>query len=179
MLRAMPRPPRPTHAGIYHVGVNAPADLPLFRGIENYVEFLSILGATMRDEDATCLAFCLMTTHYHLLLEVGDGALPRTMKRMNWHYARSVNARIGGRGHVVGGRYFSNQVSDTEYLLTAFRYIARNPVEAGLCSAPEHWQWSSYAGTVGLRPPFSFVDATLVVESARGTDWLRTFVDGV
>lgn len=176
----MPRPPRPTAAGIYHVGVRAPGGLPLFRGSENYIEFITILGATIVREQVSCLAFCLMTTHYHLLLDVEDSALPRAMKRLNWHYARSVNDRTAGKGHVVGGRYFSNPVSDTEQLLTAFRYIARNPVEAGICKAPENWRWGSYAGTVGLGPAFEMVDPSLLLRSVTGgAEWLRGFVDGV
>lgn len=176
----MPRAPRPTAAGIYHVGARAPGGLPLFRGVESYIEFVSILGATLVRERVTCLAFCLMTTHYHLLLEVEEGRLSKAMQRLNWHYARSVNERISGKGHVVGGRYFSNLVSDTEQLLTVFKYIARNPVRAGICEAPEDWQWSSYAGTVGLAPGFEFVDASLLIRSVTGgADWLRRFVDGV
>jgi hypothetical protein len=71
-------------------------------------------------------------------------------------------------------------VSDTEQLLTAFKYIARNPVQAGICETPEDWQWSSYAGTVGLGPAFELVDASLVIRSVTGgADWLRRFVNGV
>lgn len=176
----MPRRPRPTEAGVYHVGVNAPGGLPLFRGPDNYIEFVTLLGSTVECEPVGCLAFCLMTTHYHLILNVEDNALAPAMKRLNWHYARAVNARIGGRGHVVGGRYFSTQVSDTDHLLTAFKYVVRNPVEAGMCRAPEDWQWSSYPGTIGLTPGFRFVDASLIIRSVvGGTDWLRRFVDGV
>jgi REP-associated tyrosine transposase len=82
------RPPRPTEAGIYHAGSRSPHGLPFFHDPEDYFVFVGHLAGALLRERCTCLAFCLMTTHYHLLLEVGDGALPRMMKRLNWHYAR-------------------------------------------------------------------------------------------
>ena len=165
----MARTPRPTHAGIYHAGIRSPHGLAFFHDPEDYYVFVGILARALLFERVTCLAFCLMTTHYHLLLEVGEGALPRMMKRLNWHYARSVNRRLGGHGHVVGGRYFSIPVSDTDHLLVEFRYIALNPVEAGVCERPEDWRWSSYAGAIGLEPEFGFVDSRLLLAGAGST----------
>ena len=131
-------------------------------------------------ERLTCLAYCLMTTHYHLLFDVPEGALPPAMKRLNWEYARSVNKRLGGRGHVVGGRYFSVPVSDTDHLLSEFRYIAVNPVEAGMCKQPQDWRWSSYAGTVGFERESGLIDSTLILGSIDGgVAGLRALVEGV
>ena len=45
-------------------------------------------------------------------------------------------------------------------LQVAYRYVMRNPVEAGLCRSPELWPWSSYAATIGLAESFTFVDAS-------------------
>jgi REP element-mobilizing transposase RayT len=154
--------------------------LPFFHDAEAYYAFMAALGRTILFEHLTLMAFCLMTTHYHLLFEAPEGALARAMKRLNWEYARSVNKRLGGRGHVVGGRYFSVPVSDTDHLLNEFKYIALNPVEAGMCKAPQDWGWSSYAGTVGFEPEFRFIDATLIVDSIEGgVAGLRAFVEGV
>ena len=47
--------------------------------------------------------------------------------------------------------------------MTSFRYIVRNPVEAGLCERPEEWPWSSYGSTLGLAGGFEFVDASAVL----------------
>jgi REP-associated tyrosine transposase len=174
------RPPRPTAPGIYHVGTKAPTALPFFHDAEDYYVFMATLSRVILFEHLTCLAFCLMTTHYHLLLDAPEGALPRAMKQLNWHYARSVNERLGGRGHVVGGRYFSVPVSETDHLLNEFKYIALNPVEAGLCKAPQEWRWSSYAGTVGLEREFGFIDSSLIFGSIDGGEiGLRAFVEGV
>ena len=175
----MGRPPRPTAAGIYHVGTKAPTGLPFFYDPEDYYVFMSELTRAIFWERLTCLAFCLMTTHYHLLVDAPEGAVPRAMKRLNWHYARSVNERLGGRGHVVGGRYFSIPVSDTGQLLVEFKYVALNPVEAGLCNRPEEWRWSSYRGTIGLEREFGFIDSRLLLAAVDGRpEALRAYVDG-
>lgn len=176
----MPRAPRPTAAGIYHVAVSAPSGSKLFAGAEDWLRFTAELARTTLFEHWTCICFCLLTTHYHLVVDVDEGRLPPTMKKLNWHYARSVNARREGRGHVVGGRYLSVPVSDTDQLLTVFRYVARNPVEAGLCAQPQDWPWSSYAGSVGLERGFTFVDSSVVVDELDGrVEQLRDFVEGV
>jgi putative transposase len=103
----MGRAPRPTAAGIYHCGTKSPTGLRFFHDAEDYYVFMAALSRTVLFERLTLIAFCLMTTHYHLLFEAPEGALPPSMKRLNWEYARAVNKRLGGRGHVVGGRYFS------------------------------------------------------------------------
>jgi hypothetical protein len=60
------------------------------------------------------------------------------------------------KGHVHGTRYNSFRITGEEDLLSRFKYVARNPVEAGLCESPTDWPWSSYPATVGLakRQPF-------------------------
>ena len=161
----MPHPPRPTAAGLYHVAVRATTPDPLFQDSHDRITFVTQLGRTTALTTWCCLAACLMTTHYHLLVDVEEGVLPVAMKRLNWHTARSFNKRHGRRGHWVGGKYLSVPIMDESQLLTSFRYIVRNPVEAGLCERPEEWPWSSYGSTLGLVAGFEFVDASAVLTS--------------
>jgi REP-associated tyrosine transposase len=150
------------------------------------VDRLALLGevaTAVVDAAWTCLCFCLMTTHYHLILEVGEGTLPTGMKQVNTRYACRYNSRYRLRGHVFGGRYSSRRLATDAHLLAAFAYVARNPVEAGLCRSPAEWPWSSYAGTVGLGESQPFVDASRVVRSFGGTREiaiarLRAYVEG-
>jgi hypothetical protein len=67
------------------------------------------------------------------------------------------------KGHVLGARYDSVRIEDEAHLLDGYRYVVRNPVEAGLCATPEAWPWSSYAGTIGLAEPHSFVDSSRII----------------
>ena len=96
---------------------------------------------------------CLMRTHYHLILSVEDGVLPRGMHALNFRYACAFNQRHDSRGHVQAARYGSRRIEDDDALMYAFRYVARNPVEAGLCADPADWPWSSYAATIGKAEP--------------------------
>lgn len=106
-----------------------------------------------------CIALCLMTSHYHLILEVQDGALPVGMHRLNLSYSRHHNRRHALKGHAQHRRYGARRLLDDPDLLRTFKYVVRNPVRAGRCTSPEDWQWSSYSGTIGLAEPYSFVDA--------------------
>ncbi len=97
-----------------------------------------------------------MTTHYHLLVQEGDRPLSAGMHLLHSRYVRAFNRRHGRRGHVFGGRYRVATIDDDAHLLGAIRYIARNPIEAGICAAPADWPWSSYRQLVGIERPMSF-----------------------
>jgi REP-associated tyrosine transposase len=97
------------------------------------------------------------------VLEVEDGALPRGMQSLNFRYAVNFNQRYAMRGHVQFERYGSVRIEDETHLRTAYRYVARNPVEARLCASPADWPWSSYGAAVGLAEPHAFVDPKRVL----------------
>jgi putative transposase len=165
-LGSMPRPPRDTRAGIFHVFTHCVWAAPaLFRDDLARAIFLRELARVTRAFDWTCVGFCLMRTHYHLMLEVPDNALPVGMQSLNFRYAIEFNQRHGMRGHVQFARYGAVRMTSDSHLLTAYRYIARNPVEAGLSGTCEDWPWSSYAACIGLAEPHSFVDPTRVLQS--------------
>jgi putative transposase len=124
--------------------------------------FCNLLATVVRKRQWLCLAFVLMTTHFHLLLEVEDNVLQPGMQSLNGPYAQRFNARHGRSGHLRGDRYSARLVESDEHLLSAFRYIVRNPVEAGLCARPSEWIWGSYRGSVGLEKEFPFVDSSRI-----------------
>jgi putative transposase len=165
----VPRKPRPTAAGFYHVAARASVGEHLFRDDHDFLRFLTELEHAAEKESCLCVAVCMMTTHYHLLLETAENALPRVMQRLNTRYAKAYNARYGRRGHAFAHRYLSVPITDTEQLLAVFRYIARNPVEAGLCEHAHEWPWSSYAASVGLAGGYGFVDASIVTGACGGS----------
>lgn len=160
----MPRPPRDTAAGIFHVYTHCVWGFPeLYRDDIDRLEFLRGLASVTRRAGWTCMSFCLMRSHYHLIVEVGDGVLPPAMHSLNLPYARAFNRRHGLRGHLQFDRYGSRRIVDTDDLLDTYAYVANNPVEAGLCERAEDWQWSSHAGTIGLAVRHESVDASLVL----------------
>ena len=104
---------------------------------------MALLGEAIARFDWICLAFCLMTNHVHLLLETRRGNLGEGMQWLHGEYARAFNERHGLDGHLFQGRYGSRAIRSDPQLLVTAAYIAMNPVEAGLCHAPESWAWSS------------------------------------
>jgi REP element-mobilizing transposase RayT len=159
----MAPPHRDTAAGIFHVYTHCVWAAPAhFRDDLDRLTFLRHLARATNETGWTCMGFCLMTTHYHLLVEVGDGVLPRAMHRINLSYSRDFNRRHGLRGHAQSGRYGSRRVSGESQLLSAYAYVANNPVKSGAVATATEWTWSSYPGTVGVAEPHSFVDASRV-----------------
>lgn len=114
----------------------------------------------------------LMHTHYHLLAETPHGNLSEAMKLVNGLYTQDWNRHHGRTGHVFEGRFVSVLIESNHYLRNVYRYIARNPVEAGYVSDPRAWPWSSHNALAGFaaRPDFlsvsgldaAFGGATLV-----------------
>jgi REP element-mobilizing transposase RayT len=160
----MGRTQRDTAAGIFHVYTHCVWSSPtLFRDDIDRMNWLRHLARVTATVGWTCMAYCALTSHHHLLVEVGDGVLPIGMHRLNLAHARDFNRRHGLRGHVQFQRYGSSRIRTEEQLLDRFAYIALNPVRAGLCARPEDWPWSSYRLTVDPAAEPSFVDASRVL----------------
>ena len=158
------RPLRDTAAGLFHVYTHSVWAAPAyFRDNDDRLVFVRRLARATQRFEWTCVAYCLLGTHYHLILEVGDGVLPRGMQWLNFGYAMYFNGRHRSRGHVQMSRYGSRRIEDDSDLLGVFRYMAWNPPKAELCRRPQDWIWSTYAGTVGLAAIASFVDPSLVL----------------
>ncbi len=125
--------------------------------------FLATLATTVTQHRWTLIAYCLMGNHYHLLLRTEDANLAVGMKYLNACHAQRFNLRHDRPGHLFGGRYWSTVVGDESHLTEVGRYIALNPVRAGICREPARWRWSSYRATIGLDRPPSYLDPTTLL----------------
>lgn len=153
------RPPRFEIAdGIYHVTSRAARQQLLFRDDLDREAFLSVLGTSVHRAGWICLDYCLIGTHYHLVLQTPEPNLALGMKRLNWLYSRTFNARHKTKGHLFEARYHSEFVQTSEHLVRTHRYVALNPVKAGLVRSPRDWHWGGYRALVGLEEPRSFHD---------------------
>jgi putative transposase len=159
----MARPARDSAAGVFHVTAHSVWSAELFRDDLDRHSFIEQLAQTAERHEWICIGLCLLTTHYHLLLDVNDATLPDGMQELNFRHATRFNGRHGLRGHVFAGRYGAQRIDSDGHLLVAFRYLARNPIEARLAETPAAWRWSNYASTIGLDDAFSFVDASRVI----------------
>jgi REP-associated tyrosine transposase len=149
--------------GIHHVVVGATGPSPYFVDEIDRIDWVRRFVDTLDRYEWTCITFCLLTTHLHAVLEVRDESLPLGMHGLNTPYGKRFNLRHERLGNLVRSRYWSKRVKDDAQLLAAFRYVARNPVRAGMCERPEDWLWSSLATSCALTQTFPFVDATRVL----------------
>ncbi len=93
---------------------------------------------------AQIYAYCLMGNHVHLLMKAGDEPLSSLFKRFGVRYVYWYNHKYDRVGHLFQDRFKSAPVEDDAYLLAVYRYIAQNPVKAGLCEKPGSYRWASF-----------------------------------
>ncbi|MDR3502202.1 MAG: transposase, partial [Legionella sp.] len=104
-----------------------------------------------------CYAYCLMSNHYHLLVETAQGNLSKGMQLLNGIYTQKFNRRHSRVGHVFQGRFKGILVEKDNYLLELSRYIVLNPVRARMVVSAEDWIWSSYQSTINQSPKPSWL----------------------
>ena len=130
----MPRKPRIDLAGYHHVinrGVNKSE---VFVDSNDYETFLKIVCKACRVYSVVLHDYCLMSNHFHLLVETQRENLSSFMKQINGNYAIYANKKQKRSGHFWQGRYYSRYINSDEYYYTLIRYIEQNPIEAGAVS---------------------------------------------
>ena len=132
---------------MYHVTQRSTDREVLFTDDVDFDDFCELLELAATRARWRLHAFCLMTNHVHLLIQTPEPTLPRGMQFLIGEYVEGFNERHGRRGALVQGRYKSLLVETEDHYVECLRYIAWNPVLAGLCERPEHWRWSSWGGS--------------------------------
>lgn len=140
----MPRRPRSElEDGTYHITARGAGGIPLFAEDVDRLDFLGLLERAVGRFSWTCSAYCLMSTHYHVVLEARRADLSRGMRWLNGTYAQRFNGRHQRRGHLFAARFSAWVVHDERHLEATLRYVLENPVRAGICRLPEDWPWSA------------------------------------
>jgi putative transposase len=104
--------------------------------------FLARLRRLVPELHWKCFVYCLMTTHFHLLVEASLEELSMGMRRLEGPYAQQFNAKHGRAGHLFQERFHARVVRDELHFARAYEYIRNNPVDAGMCPTPHDWPWS-------------------------------------
>lgn len=149
--------------GIYHVMTRGVRKTAIFTEKRDRLRFLQLLAEVVAKREWRCHAHCLMTNHYHLLVQTPHADISAGMQWLNSVYAQWFNWSHGYEGHVVERRFRSLLVEGDAHLIELTRYIVLNPVRAGACRHVHDWRWSSYCATAGIAPRPTFLTTDLVL----------------
>lgn len=148
--RFMPRRVREFVEGaIYHVYCRTSRREPLFAVPATARRWLDLVRDVKARDRFSVLAWCLMPTHYHLVVQSAEVALWRSMRLIQGRFAQAHNRREGSLGSVWQERYKAKVVADDRYLGQVLAYVHLNPVVAGLAATPGAWRWSGHRSLLG------------------------------
>jgi putative transposase len=134
----------------YHVTSRGNERKEIFPSRRDREQFLSYLESATVRYGARIHVYCLMSNHYHLLVETPLGNLSQIMKHVNSAYTTYFNVKRNRAGHLLQGRYKAILVEKDEYAQELSRYIHLNPVRAIMVERPDLYEWSSYRAYAGL-----------------------------
>jgi REP element-mobilizing transposase RayT len=160
----MARPLRLDFPGaLHHITSRGNERRPIFRSDGDRIAFLDLLGKTAERFGWLVYAYCLMTSHFHLMIKTPEATLSRGMHWLNGSYAAKFNKRRKRSGHLFQGRFHSYLIDSEAYFTEVLRYVVLNPVRAKMVERPEQYRWSSYRATAGLAdaPDWLALDAAL------------------
>ncbi|MGN0483396.1 MAG: transposase [Lachnospiraceae bacterium] len=163
----------------YHVMARSVRSLPLYKDEEDYEIFFMMLQETMEKYPFIIHSYCLMTTHFHMLITTVNDEIWKIMSRLMQNYAMYFNRKYGTRGHVFDSRYVSCLIEDGGYFLQVSRYIHLNPVRASMVRNPLEYKYSSYVSFI-LNKENGLLSRQEVLSYFKGNEaeQYRQFVEG-
>jgi REP element-mobilizing transposase RayT len=175
-VERVPRLPRSFSEGLYHVSAHASDLRHLYLSTDDRRNFLGRLAAASRRFDVEVVSYVLMGNHYHAIFRIADARLSAALQELHTGYSRHHNRVHGRSAHLFRAHCVAREIESNDQLLTAVRYLARNPVEAGLVAKPLAWPWSSARAHAGLEPPpIPLAEAALSAAFDDSPDWRRRY----
>ncbi len=177
----MPRPLR-IHVpdGFYHVTLRGNHRQAIFARDSERTLLNTIVARAIEKYCARLHAYCWMTNHLHLIVQVSAAPLGKVIQQIASQYARAYQSSLETTGHLFESRYYATLIDTDAYLLEALRYVHQNPVRAGLVSAVTHYRWSSHAAYLRAEDSLVTTDFALALLSpdrAHAVIRYRTFID--
>jgi REP element-mobilizing transposase RayT len=137
---------------LQHVIVRGVDRCDIFRDDQDRRRFLNSFSKLLVQTGTECLAWSLMTNHFHILLRPRRSRLAPFMRRLLTGYAIYYNLRHKRSGHLFQNRYKSIVCEEDAYLLELVRYIHLNPLRAGMVDnliALDRYDWSGHSVIIG------------------------------
>lgn len=137
---------------LQHVIVRGIERRDIFMDDDDRRDLVQRLQFLLEQTGVDCLAWSLMSNHFHLLLRPRQTTLAKFMRRLLTGYAVSFNLRHKRTGHLFQNRYKSLVCDEDSYLLELVRYIHLNPLRVGIVpdlSGLDRFPWSGHSVMMG------------------------------
>lgn len=180
----MARPLRIQYPGAwYHVTSRGNERKAVFWNDTDRKKFLSYLQSAHERYGAIIHCFCLLSNHYHLLLETPRGNLSQILHHINGAYTTYFNTKRKRCGHLFQGRFKAILVEKEVYAQELSRYIHLNPVRSGIVEDLISYAWSSYPNYAGLQENPLWLENRVILgyfsaDKAKAHKRYRAFVEG-
>ncbi len=148
-------------------------DIPLREVWKIFEEYLHFIHFSFNID---IHAFVLMSNHFHLLVRAPEGNLSQAMNYFMRETSRQIGYSAGRINQTYGGRFLRSQIQSHHYYLNAYKYIYRNPIEAGVCEKAEEYKFSSLGLLVGKsKSIIPIVEDITLFSDVEGTlNWINT-----
>lgn len=154
----------------YHVLNRGNGRADVFGKDADYEAFMRLIEAACERIPMRLLAYCLMPSHFHLVLHpMDDGDMSRWMQWLTTSHVRRYHRHYDSSGHVWQGRYKSFPIETDDHMYIVLRYVERNPLRANMVDRAQDWSWSSLRLWRLRNRPSYLADGPM----PRPTDWVR------
>lgn len=175
----MPRLPRIEIAGFYHIINRGVEQRVIFEEKEDYDFFIEQLSFFSKNFNITIHNYCLMSNHYHLIIETRSENLSKFMRQLNGIYAIYFNKKYKRSGHLWQGRFKSWYVTDEAYLYTLILYIEQNPIKAKIVKDITDYPYSSCHYFLEDNKPELLKDSWIATNYKDDKDAIREFLNSI
>jgi putative transposase len=150
----VPRNPRIFVPGaIYHVYCRTARGEFVFDDQQEVERWIDTVAFVSQQDRLTIFAWCLLSNHFHLVIQTDDSPLCRPMARIQGRFAKDINRRNGWTGRLWQSRYKARLVTEREYLEHLFAYVHLNPVAAGIVADPSDYGPTGHRALLGIEEP--------------------------
>lgn len=161
--------------GLFHV-ISRFHDKRFYLDVDGAREkYLELVGRASETHDSRIVAYCLMSSHVHLVLQLGNDSLGSLTKKIHSPFGIWLNSRRRrGLGTVMADRPKSVLVHSESYGVELIRYVHNNPVRAGIVERAKDSSWSSHRSYLGLEPTTPWlVTQAMLGDEARQREIVR------
>lgn len=134
----------------YHVMLRGNYGQSIFFSDADRYKFTLLVQEAIERFNVQLHGFCWMSNHVHMIFRVSENQISLAIQNIAFRYTRYINHRKERKGHLFQGRFRSDLVEDSKYLLELIRYVHLNPVRAGIVTKPEEYYWSGHRAYLGL-----------------------------